>query len=82
LLKNGFPELAALDSAIEEDQKAYEWLKRNNLAFHIVFAEAVHGKGEAIEWFLRHDLNVLLNITQKIRQLRDSHTFDYHKMHF
>ena len=82
LLKNGFPELAALDSAIDEDVQAYEWLKRNNLSFHIVFADAVHGKGEAIEWFLRHDLRAMLNITQKIRQIRDSHTFDYHKLHF
>jgi hypothetical protein len=82
LLKNGFPELAALDSAIDDDQKAYEWLQRNHYEFHIVFADAVHGKGEAIECFLRHELGVLLNITQKIRKLRDSHTFDYHKLHF
>jgi hypothetical protein len=26
LLKNGYPELAALDSAIDGDQKACEWL--------------------------------------------------------
>ena len=82
LLKNGFPELAALDGAIDEDQKAYDWLKRHHLEFHIVFADAVHGKGEAIEWFIRNNLRVLLAITQKIRQLRDSHTFDYHKLHF
>jgi peptidoglycan/xylan/chitin deacetylase (PgdA/CDA1 family) len=81
-MKNGFPELAALDSAIDENQDAFEWLKKNNYPFHIVFAEAVHGKGEAIEWFIRNNLKALLAITQKIRRLRDSQTFDYHKLHF
>ena len=82
LMKNGFPELAALDAAIDEDQKAYEWLQKNNIPFHIVFADAVHGKGEAIEWFRQNKLNSLLAITQKIRQDRDNHTYDYHKLHF
>ena len=82
LMNNGYPHLAALDSAIDEDQKAYLWLKHNKYLFEIVFADACHGKKEAMDWFVRHELLGLLRVTQKIRQLRDNTTYDYHKMHF
>ena len=82
LMKNKFPELAALDSAIDEDPKAYEWLKNSNYLFHIIFAECCRGKQEAIAWMLQKDLNALVRIAQKIKHLRDSQTFDYHKLHF
>jgi hypothetical protein len=82
LMNNGFPHLAALDSAIDNDPKAYLWLKAQRLYFSAVFADACRGNGEAIEWFIRHDLRSVLRITQRIRELRDSHTFDYHKLHF
>jgi hypothetical protein len=82
LMKNGYYSLAALDSAIDEDQKAYQWLRDNHLSSHIVFADACAGKKEAIEWFLRNRLLALFRITQMIKKLRDSHTFDYHKLHF
>jgi hypothetical protein len=82
LMKNGHLSLAALDSAIDEDPKAYQWLLDNNVPNHIVFADACQGKKEAIEWLLRKRLLPVFRITQVIRKLRDSHTFDYHKLHF
>ena len=82
LMKNGFPQLAALDSAIDDDVNAYTWLRLNKYLFSVVFTDAVHGSPEAIGWFNKHNLQVILRITQRIRELRDSKTFDYHKLHF
>jgi hypothetical protein len=82
LLKNGFPHMAAMDSAIDEDQKAYQWLKAHKYYFEIVFADACHGKIEAIDWFNRNNLQYLLRIARRIKYLRESKTFDYHKIHF
>lgn len=82
LLQHKFYHLAALDSAIDEDPKAYQWLKDFNHPFFIVFADACRGKPEAIQWFHQHKLEPLLVIARKIKQLRDSYTFDYHKKHF
>jgi hypothetical protein len=82
LMNNGFPQYAALDSAIDEDQKAYQWLKDHNFLFLIVFADACHGKKEAVEWMIKKELHGFLRVTQKIRYLRDNQIFDYHKMHF
>jgi hypothetical protein len=82
LLKNKFFHLAALDSAIDEDQKAYKWLHDNKHLFLILFADACHGSKNAIDWLKRNDLKAFLIITGKIKEWRDSQTFDYHKLHF
>jgi hypothetical protein len=82
LLNNGYPHLAALDSAIDENQKAYQWLREHNFPSHIVFADACQNKREAVEWLMQNHLKSIFRITQVIKKLRDSHTFDYHKLHF
>ena len=82
LLKNKFFHLAALDGAIDEDPKAYKWLKESNHLFLIVFADACHANPAAIDWFHKHHLEAILMIARKIKDLRDSQTFDYHKKHF
>ena len=82
LLKNKFPHFAALDAAIDNDKKAYEWLKKHKYNFLIVFADACHEKPEAIAWLNKKDLKIFVIIAERIKRLRDSHTFDYHKLHF
>jgi hypothetical protein len=82
LMKNGFPHLAALDAAIDGDQNAYKWLHDNKHDFFIVFADACHANPAAIYWFRKNKLDALLNIALLIKKLRDSATYDYHKLHF
>jgi len=82
LMKNKFYHLAALDSAIDEDEKAYKWLMDHNHRFFIVFADACRARPAAIQWFRQNKLEAILAIAIKIKVLRDSHTFDYHKKHF
>ncbi|HTX87950.1 MAG TPA: hypothetical protein VMC08_03095 [Bacteroidales bacterium] len=82
LMNNGFPHLAALDSAIDEDVNAYTWLRVNKYLFSLVFSDACHAKPYAVDWFNRHSLQVILRIAQRINELRNSKTFDYHKLHF
>jgi hypothetical protein len=81
-MKNGYPHLAALDAAIDEDTMACEWLHKNKYDFFIVFADACHAKPAAIQWFRQNHLEAILFIALKIKELRDNTTFDYHKMHF
>ncbi len=81
-MEGGFLHLAALDSAIDEDPKAYLWLQENKHLFLIVLADAIHGKPYALQWFNKHQLIGFIIISQKIKDWRDSQTFDYHKMHF
>jgi hypothetical protein len=82
LLKNRYPHLAALDSAIDDSVKAYEWLQKNDYHLLMVFADACHNKPEAIAWLRRNDLEIFIHLAVIIKKLRDSQTFDYHKLHF
>ncbi len=82
LMKNKFPQLAALDSAIDNSEKAYQWLKENEYFFLIIFADACHGKPEAIKWLRENNLEVFIRLGKIVKDLRDSQTFDYHKIHF
>jgi hypothetical protein len=82
LMRNKFLHLAALDGAIDENQKAYKWLADNQHPLLVLFADACHGALPAIDWFKRHNLSAFLVIAGKIKEWRDSQTFDYHKLHF
>ena len=82
LLKNKPPHLAALDSAIDNSEKAYVWLKENDYFFLIVFADACHGKPKALKWLMENDLEIFVRLARIVKELRDSQTFDYHKLHF
>ena len=82
LMNNGYTHFAALDSAIDNDAKAYKWLGDHKYPFLIVFADACHGKKEAMDWMVRNNLTGMLRVTQKIREFRYNQIYDYHKMHF
>ena len=76
------PEFAALDAAIANDPKAMLWLNNHKLYFLIVFADACRGKEEALQWLGEKDLQVFLRLAHRIKEIRDAHSYDYHKMHF
>jgi len=82
LMKNGFPQYAALDMAIVNDKKAFEWLDKYKFHFLIVLANASQGKKDAIRWLAMHDLQIFIRISKKIKTFTDAQTFDYHKLHF
>lgn len=82
LMKHQYYHLAALDSAIDDDPKAYKWLSENGHELLAVFSDACHAVPSAISWFKQHELTGFLVIAGKVKEWRDSQTFDYHKMHF
>ena len=82
LLKNNYPQFAALDGAIDKQPKAYAWLRKYNFDFLVIFADAVHQRPEAEKWLRENDIPIFLLLAEKIRNFRDSQTFNYHKLHF
>ncbi len=82
LLKNNYPQFAALDGAIDKQSKAYAWLRKYNFDFLVMFADAVHQRPEAEKWLRENDIPIFLLLAEKIRNFRDSQTFNYHKLHF
>jgi hypothetical protein len=81
-MQNGFPQLAALDMAIVNDKKAYEWLDKYKFHFLIVLADASQGKDEAIRWLAQRNLHIFIHIAKQIKKFTDNQKFDYHKLHF
>lgn len=82
LMKNKYQHFAALDGAIDNKQGAYNWLMKYEYYFLAVFADAVNNKPEAIAWLKKKNLEIFIQIAEKIRYFRDNQTFDYHKLHF
>jgi len=59
LLNNGYPELAALTSAIHASRDALSWL----LKYHPILAilsNAIDGEKNAINWLIKHQQDFLL----------------------
>ncbi|RLD78022.1 MAG: hypothetical protein DRJ15_12380, partial [Bacteroidetes bacterium] len=79
---NKFPQLAALDGAIDKNPKAYEWLKTHKMDFLLVFADACNERQPALVWLAENNLEIFLHLAQKIKKFRDNKTFDYHKKPF
>ncbi|HAL64064.1 MAG TPA: hypothetical protein DCX03_02630 [Bacteroidales bacterium] len=77
-----YPRLAALDAAIDNNEKAYLWLKEHNYHFNIIFADACHGKPEALKWLMDHQLEGFISVAEKIRYFRENQYFDIHKPPF
>ena len=76
------PELAALDSAIDNQPQAYLWLKRFNLDFYIIFADACRKKPDALAWLTNNNQELFLRLANIIYDFRENQIFDYHKKNF
>ena len=59
-----------------------DWLKEHNYPFNIIFADACHGKPEALKWLMNHHLEGFIGVTEKIRYFRENQYFDIHKPPF
>ena len=82
LMKNKFPRFAALDDAICGSEKAYKWLIENDHNLLTVFVDAINNNMESVKWFKDNDLEIFIHLSRKIRQFRETQSFDYHKLHF
>lgn len=67
-LLDNFPQYAAFDRAIDNDKEAKIWLKKNNLDFDIVFADACAGKADAIAWLVKQDLDIFVRLAKIIKE--------------
>lgn len=59
LLKNGYPELAALSSAIHASRDALNWLLEHHPAL-AVLSNAIDGEKHAISWLVKNEQTLLL----------------------
>ena len=81
-MKNGYPQFAALDMAIVNDQKAHKWLIKNKFEILARFAMAAQGDNNSIKWFAINNLHIYIRLAKKIKIFTDNQKFDYHKLHF
>lgn len=68
LLRNGFPELAALSSAINSDTDALQWLLDNGYPEFAVLSNAIDGEEAAIEWLKRYHCDFLSRFAAACRK--------------
>lgn len=59
LLHNGYPELAALSSAIHSSRDALNWLLKHYPALGIL-SNAIDGEKHAISWLVKNEQTLLL----------------------
>ena len=81
-MEHGFPQLAAIDSAIDEEEKAEEWLVKNHFEVNLAFAKAVNRDENAREWLHKNELGVFILLADKIRKYLDDKYLNYHRIHF
>jgi len=84
LVQNGYPELAALSSAIRGSEDAFNWLMANKFPQLAALDGAIDKNPKAYEWLKNHKMDFLLVFADACneRKFRDNQTFDYHKMPF
>lgn len=63
-----FPQYAAFDRAIDNDTNAKMWLKKNDLEFDIIFADACAGKTDAIAWLVKNKLDVFVRLAKIVKE--------------
>lgn len=81
LLKH-HPRLAALDAAIDNDPRAFVWLRDNRFDFNLIFAEACQGKPRAIAWLQKKRLEAFIRLAARIRHFRENQYFSVYKKRF
>ena len=67
-IQNGFPELAALSSAIHSDTEALQWLLNNGYPEFAILSNAIDGEEHAIEWLMNYKLDFLSVFAAACRQ--------------
>ena len=60
LLKNGYPELAALSRAITGSEEAFNWLMKNGYPHFAALDHAIDNKLQAREWLVRNHYELLV----------------------
>jgi len=66
LLKNGFPELSALDHSIKVSDKAFDWLVKNGFPHFAAFSRAIYEEKQPYEWLKKHNFSLLVRLTDAI----------------
>lgn len=59
LLKNGYPELAALASSLQADVDAFKWLMNNGYNHYAAFSNAIDEDVKAYQWLVTHKFSIL-----------------------
>ena len=72
----------AIDSVIDKEEKAAEWLLKNHFEVDLAFAKAINRDDDALNWLEKNELQVFLILASKIRKYLDDKYLDYHKIHF
>ena len=81
-MEHNFPQLAAIDSVIDKEAKAEEWLLRNHFEVNLAFAKAINRDDDATEWLEKNELQIFIVIADKIRNYLDDKYLNFHKIHF
>jgi len=81
-MEQGFPHLAAIDSAIDKEEKAEEWLFKNHFEVNLAFAKAINRDDDAILWLEKNELQIFIILADKIRKYLDDKYLNFHKIHF
>lgn len=71
LLNNGFPELMALVNAAEGNAQARLWLRNNGFDILEKMALTADNSDEAFAWLMRHELQDMAMVAQKMRVVKN-----------
>lgn len=67
LLKNGYPELAALSNAIRGDEEALQWLLKNGFPELAVLSNAIDNEPHAKNWLIKSKNKLLFQFAMASR---------------
>lgn len=68
LLDNGYPELAALSSAIRGSREAFGWLMKNKYPHFAALDEAIDKSPKAYAWLRKHNFDFLVILADAVNQ--------------
>jgi len=66
LLENGYPELAALSSAIRGSKEALMWLLKYNYPHFAALDGAIDNKKQAYDWLNKHEYPLLIMLAESV----------------
>lgn len=72
LLNNGYPELAALSSAIRGSYEAQGWLLKNKFPHLAVLDEAIDNKKDAYAWLKRYHYDFLIVFVDAVHEKKEA----------
>jgi len=68
LLENGYPEMAALSSAIRGSREAFGWLMKNKFPHFAAFDEAIDRSPKAYAWLRKYDFDFLIVLADAVNE--------------